>query len=579
MDEKPVTADVVVACLVAGVGAWAGIYEVLDDAAPTYAAELFGDGSEDMKADWPMDDAGNSLGPVVRVTLPDLDTGVGTLTFKLGGGAVFAESVSSVDFTNAPAAGTDPTPLNEISVEQGGNVGDDFVTIRRDLGDAEVTSFGTDSSIVRLGTADTDGDGDIDADDTTADTDAQSFLFVVPPLKSLTTLRDPTRAITIGVSAEAVTGVFPDGKLKAEGLTIATLDMASSVLLRSASAVSLTSGRRMDDKGESSVRIDIDDRTMLRANSFTPPFTNGAPVAAYQPRTWAIEGGDFAAQLAYLDLVVRSEVTECGAGGMAPNCGDTIHQWDGTRVDSHLAGVLDIDVTGAIREDDMVFANRDDDDRWWSPYISGADPRSIDSGESLTVKEGMAEFTTGGYSIDPGVADEKTTEVSTKIGVYYIPNGKDDVAHGATIHLTAMVNFTRASARDESLAPPTTTELRFHGVNQSVKAYAIPFDGNGKGDKANVRIRCEGGDWFTGECRPFLECWDDMGMRSFGEAEMIAVNALDTLNSMQIEAVVDVSMASSRHSCRVLSTGTTTVQQLTRDGSSGTLVNNTYVGE
>ena len=550
---------VVVAC-VAGVGAWGGLYEVVDDA-PTYAAELFGDGSAGMGAQWP-----EGARPAVKVTLPDADDGVGTLTFTLQNGAKFHESVTSADFTNVPDAEAAPTPLNEISVEDGGNVGDNFVTIRRELTADGVSNFGTDATIVRE--ADSNDDGVISDDDTPTSTEARSFLFHVPPLRGLSVLADHTKKITVKVSGESITGVFPE-KLKVEGLTVASKDKASNVLVQSASAVSLTSSRMMDFKGEDSVRVDIDNRMMLRANAFTGHFTDGAPVKAYRPRTFLVGGdGGFAAQLAALTLEVRSESGDA-----------TIHQWDGTRVDSHLAGVLDIDVTGAIREGDMVFANRDDDANWYSPHVASTDNRTIDSGESLTVTEGMAEFTTGGFSIDLGVTDEVTTTANTSIGVYYIPNGKDDLAHGATIHLTAMVNFTRSTARDESLSPPATTELRFHGVDDAVKAYAIPFDGNGKGDMANVRIRCEDGDWFSGACRPFLECWDDMGMRMFGESDMIAKNALDVLNSMEIEAVVGATDTASRHSCRVLSTGSTSVQTLVRDGSSGTLVNNSQVNE
>ena len=33
-----------------------------------------------------------------------------------------------------------------------------------------------------------------------------------------------------------------------------------------------------------------------------------------------------------------------------------------------------------------------------------------------------------------------------------------------------------------------------------------------------------------------------------------------------------------RHSCRILSKGMVTMQQLTRDGNSGPLVNNTHIG-
>ena len=565
---------VVVAC-VAGLGAWAGLYQV-QGTVPTYAAELFGTGSESSVASWPTmrndEDEVVTMRPVVKVSMPEADEGSGTITFTLKGGAMFGASVASTDFT-VDLDGA--TPALWVSVTDGGAKGDSSVSITVAAGGTDGIDRGTAREITdAMGTPD-----DTD-DDTTLS--VHDLFFHLPNLMGLSTLLDPSKTINIEVAAESTTGVFPDGKLMLDDKDGSAATAVSNVLVRSASAVSLTSSRPMDFmdfKGDRSVRINIDDRTMLRANSGDAPFRDSAPVPAYRPYTYGVKGAAFAAQLAALRLVVRSQVTECGADGMAPNCEDTIYQWDGTRVDSDLAGVLDIDVTGAVREGDMVFANRGDFNHWAAPWIGGAvNPRSIDSGESLTVTDGMAEFTTGGFSIDPGDADEQTTEIATPIGVYYVPNGKDDLSHGAVIHLMATVNFTESTAADESLAPSPTTELRFHGVNDAVKAYAIPFNGNGKGDKANVRIRCETGDWFTGACRPFLECWDDMGNRSFGESDMIAANALDTLNSMDIEMVAGVMDASSRHSCRVLSTGTTSVQQLTRDGSSGTLVNNTYVG-
>ena len=56
---------------------------------------------------------------------------------------------------------------------------------------------------------------------------------------------------------------------------------------------------------------------------------------------------------------------------------------------------------------------------------------------------------------------------------------------------------------------------------------------------------------------------------------------VDVLSAADIEeaVLIEEGMATSRHSCRVLATGMPSVQTLVRDGSSGTLVNNTYVEE
>ena len=239
-----------------------------------------------------------------------------------------------------------------------------------------------------------------------------------------------------------------------------------------------------------------------------------------------------------------------------------LYDLDGGPIDEGLRGTLTVDAMGTrdlFNEDDMLFIDYDKNGK-------------MGSGEAIAIdgNVGMGDA----LSVDPDKSDSFDRGGTGVFKVYYMPGGKGDINHGAMINLTAMVDYSDPTAIDEAPMKSSTT-LNFDGVTSDVDAYAIPFDGNGKGDKANVRVRCEAADG----CRVFLECWDDMGMRSFGEAGMIAGNALMTWNSMDIEGVIGVEDATSRHSCRILSAGMVKVQQLTRDGSSGTLVNNTYVGE
>ena len=246
-----------------------------------------------------------------------------------------------------------------------------------------------------------------------------------------------------------------------------------------------------------------------------------------------------------------------------------ILQTDGSIVDNDVRGVLDVNASGTMQ----LFGGDD------GLYVDYNGNKKEDLGEGLTVEGDAASFNGGGLSIDP---DDKGNAARDMI-VYYVPGGKDDLAHGSMIHVMAAVNFTPATAADK-MAKATATELRFKGVSGELKAYAIPFDGNGKGDRANVRVRCEDGVMNKdgdSMCRVFLECWSDMGMRSFGESDMVYEGAVDVLSAADIEAAVKIAegMATSRHSCRVLATGTPSVQTLVRDGSSGTLVNNTYVSE
>ena len=94
---------------------------------------------------------------------------------------------------------------------------------------------------------------------------------------------------------------------------------------------------------------------------------------------------------------------------------------------------------------------------------------------------------------------------------------------------------------------------------------------------SNLRVRCEA----STTCRVFLECWGDAGTetRGFGEVEGgVPANGVEVWNAAAIEAVTGRMPDDTRHSCRVLSKGMVTVQQLTRSGNSGVLVNNTFVG-
>ena len=561
---------VVVAC-VAGVGAWGGLYTVDEDTVPTYAAELFGPGSEGRSPMWPMGDHDDSadtpdetIMPTVRVSLPTVDTGSGTITFTLKGGATFGESVASTNFFASNDDGTGPgvVATNGIAIEAGGAKGDSFVTVSVNgsttdgLGDTDRT----------IDPADPDGDGEQEAAE---DIPVRDFYFKLPKLMGLSILAGGTdvkasNVVTVAVSAESTSGTFPDGALELDDKDDNKATTVSSVVVMSEHAVKMS---KVSANG--TARIDISDRAMLQGHVHPwATLLGGNP--HYNPNTYAVMGESWAAQILRVEIMVTGQATS----------GKDLLQWSGERVDSDVAGVLDVDVTGtrgALQDGAArIFVNWNGDPAANVPTPPAT--RGIDADEELT-NDGMAAmFTRGGFSIDPGETDEDEQTAVHTVGVYYIPDGKTDLAHGATISASAIVNYTLRTSTDEGAKSGTAT-LALHGVSGALKAYAIPFDGNGKNDKANVRVRCEVGDHFTSSasCRVFLECWDDMGMRSFGEAGMIAANALETWNSAAIEGVVGVMDPMSRHSCRVLSTGTPSVQTLVRDGSSGTLVNNSYV--
>ena len=612
MDEKPVTADVVVAC-VAGIGASAAFkLEVgsnvaatdgdnavaahTKNGAPTYAAELFGPGSAGQPVSYPAYDANAGFGgtPTVRMYFDHaadenavLTNGQIDVTFSFTEGAKIHGTVQASDFTQWSDA-------HQPTIVDGGTDGDSSVTVRYGSGAAALST------------------ADVRKSDTPAETDG--IVFTIPRLKNLGALADHNKSVRVWASVKVVSGSINSTGSNLDGFPTGPQPMAASPsvppVLHSAQAVDLKAADSMPNVGDSAVRIDIDDRTMLRANAWSGAFGHTA-ANPYNPNTFSVHGEMPAARLLDLVLTVRSRVPASagcaktktviiggGDGNTAihramimeepddSGCvpGATILQWDGTRVDSDVAGVLDVDVTGdrgLFRDGDQVFVNFGPNDTglWASGYAGAATVRGIDAGEALTVDGNMASFTVGGLSIDPGNVDEGTEQLPRRIAVFYIPAGKEDLAHGTMLHASAVVNYTRPTTADEG-AVRRMTELRIHGVDHELKAYAIPFVGNGKGDSGNVRIRCESGDAFSGgkECRAFLECWNDMGERDFGEVmPAIGANALTVLNSEDVGMIAGMMTDMTRYSCRVLATGQPSVQQLTRDGSSGTLVNNTYV--
>ena len=610
-----------VAC-VAGFGAAAGVFVQDAGDAPTYASELFGSGSGALSIQYPTckdaesgaahpkatcgtgDDVNSTSvrsKPWVKLYFSnngtitfdgsevafDTRTGAdvtaaapgsgdaGEITFKLSIG-VFAETVGSGALTSSASGAA-------ISITSGGASGDDSVTFLVTMSEAL-------------------------ADDAT-------FTFVLPRLKELSALgAGHVAAGSVSVTTRATQGSgFPTGGVgtyfcgvagnNAVTPAIAPSDACdetksattarAKVIVKDAEAVLFShydtdttmAGVQKGDSntGDNAVRINIDNRMMLRANGWRGPFGYTA-ADPYNPNTFHVKDGEGeapAARLLDLSLTVRSKMETT-----------PLLQWDGTKVDSDVAGVLDVDVTGTrglFGADDRVFVNfgaHSDTGFWATGYAGASSVRSIDAGESLTIDGSMASFTVGGLSIDPGDVDEDDPDgkFDRRIGVFYLPGGKMDLAHGTMLKTSAVVNYTRATSKDEGVVRDET-ELRLHGVDHELKAYAVPFDGNGRGDKVNLRVRCEDGDQFSAndskledQCRAFLECWNDDGDRAFGEiTPAVAENSVTRLNAMEIEDEVlgMEDAASSRHSCRVLATGLPSVQILVNSG--GTLVNNTYV--
>ena len=195
------------------------------------------------------------------------------------------------------------------------------------------------------------------------------------------------------------------------------------------------------------------------------------------------------------------------------------------------------------------------------------------------------------FDIDDGMA---IADRPLKVGswtVRYMPNGENALAHGTSLTVSAMTEFSdrenmnsRATQKRPTAvgggnyAPrrySVTSTLGLNGIRGSpAKAYAIaPLDSS---DIANLRITCESGRG----CQVFLSCHDGMGMDYFGdEGIMVPGNGTMRLDQMMISSELGMMEGegwSGRLSCEVLSTAPISIQVLTR--AAGVLVNNTYVG-
>ena len=601
------SAVVVVACLFAGVGAWATKVDV----APTYtyASELFGSGHDAIEY-------GADGNPMVTLTIPGDSTGVDAddtdtadvderitmmgrlhngeaeITFMLTAG-VFDANVDGLMWDPDGPARNDPDNTTEqaatvcgadaandlgcgdavaapgtvASIISGGRKGDNSITIKIEAatagGGGDATSF--DSTL-------TDDNGR-NADQT------QLITFELPELDELTVLATDKKTVGLLATSRIVSGAFTDGLLTKKTVKGQETPDPRTVLT-GVNAVSVS----ISDDNEHAIGIDDVEKTEQMAFLYL----KGANKAGFvkladvtiETATERSISDEVKATKAELMYTIR-------AGGTVPDGDDPnaqriyslpspgkgavaheILDLNGEEIDAGLRGTLTITAVGSrslFNEGDVLFVDYDGDGE-------------MGDSEGIDIDGDMAEGTA--LSIDPDDSDSFEGGTGT-FSVYYMAGGEEHINHGAMIDVTASVDYSDPSANDEKDVMSTTT-LNFDGVGNPVMAYAIPHSTNGTGDKGNVRIRCEDAPPAMDEdeedmCRVFLECWDDMGTRGFGEAPMIAEDNVAVWCGEAIEGVTDME-PTSRHSCRVLSKGMVTVQQLTRDGNSGTLVNNTYVG-
>ena len=582
------SAVVVVAC-VAGFGAWGASVTVSPN--PVYASELFGAGHAAITYPDKMTPRVTLTMSPVDVTLParaaagadtddtaddrdacaafevegsEDDSGSAEVTFTLLAG-MFDGNVKGLMWESIDGT-SEAAPASVATIESGGRKGDNAITISVKAATTDATTRSTDAGTAPTAYPDEKACRTIGQD---------KIYFDLPKLTGLQALAganitddkkdNDEKTVYARAESRVVSGAFTDGFITGG----APHFVASVVKARD----SVTLKIEASDKGMKTIALKDDSAKGLTAfKSVKEKNKDGyvelatVTVTTKQMAAEAVKKADAMHQF-NLDTSTEQDGSALQKISTTPvkKKDATFHELydlDGGPIDEGLRGTLTVDAMGTrdlFNEDDMLFIDYDKNGK-------------MGSGEAIAIDGNMGMG--DALSVDPDKSDSFDKGGTGTFKVYYMPGGKGDINHGAMINLTAMVDYSDPTAIDEAPKKSSTT-LNFDGVTSEVDAYAIPQSGNGKGDMANVRVRCEAANG----CRVFLECWDDMGMRSFGEAGMIAANALAKWDSMAIEGVIGVEDAMSRHSCRILSAGMVKVQQLTRDGSSGTLVNNTYIGE
>ena len=583
---------VVVACLFAGVGAWGASVDV----APTYtyASELFGAGHDAIE--YPKD-----ARPMVTLTIPanvlddtattdvdesldngDLHNGEAEITFTLTAG-VFDANIGGLMWDPDGPAPADcdgnalgcveasSAPGTVASILEGGRKGQNFIKIKIEAANPDTDSAALDTDVTNDG-----GRRNVDV--------MQQLMFDIPELDELTHLAgagdtaDKLKKVELMAESRIVSGAFSDGALieNAQG------DPSAKPVLYSQNAVSVSiSGVdeqhiAIDDSKDGSMKafhhllgakkgfVKLADVTIKSATKrvIAEKVDATNPMLMYTYREPGEAPADGSA-----DSDDGRIYTLRKPGALAKN--DPILDLNGEEIDSGLRGTLTITAEGSrglFNDGDVMFIDYDGN-------TTEGDSERIDldgdmgEGSALSIDPDKSESFSGGDVLSTGM-----------FSVYYSAGGKDQMKHESMITVTASVDYSDPSAINEG-AKSSDTTLRFAGVGSPVKAYAIPHSANLIGDKGNLRVRCEEAAGDDKACRVFLECWDQMGARGFGEAPMVGENMTAVWNGAAVEGVAEgLDEPTTRISCQVLSKGMVTVQQLTRDGNSQTLVNNTYVG-
>ena len=546
----------VVACLFAGVGAWGA--KVTVDNVHTYASELFGEGHKpitypSMTTGEGADATTTVLAPRVVLTIPSdgVHNGSALIEFMLSDG-VFESNIAGLMYDSDPTDTTEAVVASGAiaTIESGGQKGDSSITILVKEAATDGRTVGTDGTTTTV-----------------------TIHFTVPKLSSLESLGGAsgtkTKSAVVTAMSTLRSGGFTSGSLT---MNADKTDGKAVVMSRDSLTVEI------ENAGDLAVMIDGDSKFMAVKGAKEP---NGSHIATVTIKTKQVKTPAAPETKLVVHQHIDSSVTL--TDGELPDDIETtgvtftprkdevtlvnhkIYDLNGEDIDAGLRGTLTMTAMGdrdLFNDGDMMFIDYDGDGK-------------MGNSEGIAVDPDMMNMASGvGLSIDPDVSESFNAAGTGMFKVYYKAGGKAMINHGSKITVTANVDYSDTSARDEAPVSSTTT-LNLDGVTGEVKAYAIAQTGNSRGDTSNLRVRCEE----STDCRVFLECWGDGGTetRGFGEVEGgVPANGVKRWTAADVEDVTD-RMADSRHSCRILSKGMVTVQQLTR--SDGVLVNNTYVGD
>ena len=517
-----------VAC-VAGFGAAAGFDQMVEDAS-LYAAELFGKPTQLI---YPTD-----MTPTVVLTLKDepqvgdplanfaIDPGsIARVTFDFQNGE-FSEAILPGDLVcsgtaaDGTALGTSPCVADTgVKIHEGGAVGDTSVTFEVTIG----------ATAVDISPAVNPAAG--------SDPEEAEFMLTLtaPAFKA-------SGRVTVSTSIETRQGDIPRMVKRCsspDDPTTTTMNEADPCEAVVRTAKALTASTKAGAGG--TVKIDIDDFTMLDMHK------EGA--AKGKPTSNTLSSYTF-------------EVTNVKGT-------DDILGADGEALEEDAAAVLTVTVDGDLNEGDMV-------------DVDGTKLTIPAAGGPVRTNVTLASSSRGLGDVTPDVVGSAANLYKKAVAVKYTPAGKVELIHGNEIDVTFEPSFARVE-NAAIKAEMKTAGLMIAGVSSDLKAYAIPASTNGKNDKANVRVRCVDGDRMSkthkNMCRTFIQCWGDDGMGGVGEhGDGVYENATIVLSAEDLETASGVA-AMGRHSCRILASGDTAVQVLVRDGTTGTLVNNTFVSD